>query len=235
MMTKINIGNGSLWLGDCLELMKQIPDGSIDMVVTDPAYQVISGGNKSILSDRWNGSILARNDGKIFEHNSIKTNEYLPILYRIIRKGGHCYIMTNNLNLRDLLNQAESVGFNFHNLLRWDKNNKTANRWYMKDCEYTVFLYKKPAKSINNMSSSQGFKCDNIRDKNHPTQKPVELMEHYIKNSSNEGDLILDPFSGSGTTAIACENTNRRWICIEKDPEYYLKSMFRIRDKVMGI
>jgi site-specific DNA-methyltransferase (adenine-specific) len=63
----------------------------------------------------------------------------------------------------------------------------------------------------------------------HPTQKPVELFEYLIKTYTNEGDLVLDNCAGSGTTAIACENTNRRWVCIEKDETYANKAIERIK------
>jgi DNA modification methylase len=128
---------------------------------------------------------------------------------------------------------AEEVGFNFHNLLAWRKNTCTANRWYMKEMELICFFYKKPAKAIINMSSKQIFEFDNPTNKKHPTEKPYQLVEHYILNSSLEGELVLDPFGGSGTTAIAAINTNRKWVCIEKDETYYSKAIKRISDHVV--
>ena len=227
-MNAFSVGNGSLWLGDCLELMRSIPDGSVDCIVSDPPYRTISGGTESDHAKGWNSSVLHANNGKIFKHNDVKLSEYLPILFRILKPGSHCYLMTNNLNLRELLNVAENVGFGFHNLLIWLKNNATANRWYMKNTEYTVFLYKKPANRINNAGSKQVFQFDNPRNKLHPTEKPIELMRHYIENSSQSGELILDPFSGSGTTAVAAQAADRRWLCIEKDPAYYYASCGRV-------
>lgn len=69
----------------------------------------------------------------------------------------------------------------------------------------------------------------------HPTQKPVKLFEMILKDYSNESDLILDPFSGSGTTAIACHNLNRNFICIEKDPEYHRKSVERYNKHIQQL
>ncbi len=229
-MSRFDIGNGSIWLGDCLELMKQIPDGSVDCVVTDPPYKVISGGTAhgDKLGFGWEQSVLKGNNGKIFKHNNVSITAFMTEFYRILKDGTHCYVMINNKNLRELLNVADKIGFGFHNLLDWKKNNATANRWYMKDKELCLLFYKKPAKRINDCGSKSSFPFDNPRNKAHPTEKPVELMQYYIENSSQPGDLILDPFSGSGATAVAAERSGRRWIAIEKDPEYYIKSVGRL-------
>ena len=155
---------------------------------------------------------------------------YLPEIYRVLKPGSHCYVMTNNLNLRDLLNVGAAVGFHFHNLLRWDKSNVTANRWYMKDSEHIVFFGKSPAKAINDCGSKQGFKVANIpsADRSHPTEKPVALVAHYIENSSAPSDLVFDPFAGSGSTAVAAIALGRRWLSLEIDPEYFLAAALRI-------
>jgi site-specific DNA-methyltransferase (adenine-specific) len=218
--------------GDCLELMKDIPDESIDLVVTDPPYKTISGGNKS---EKWKSkyasSVLYKNDGKIFKHNDINHYDWLKESYRVLKKGSHIYIMTNLLNLFTLKNIAEEVGFKLHNLLIWEKNTCTANRWYMKNCEYVLFMRKGKAKSINNASSKTIHKYSNIvGKKQHPTEKPVELMKLYVENSSNENDVILDMFMGSGSTGVACINTNRNFIGIELDETYYKIACERIHN-----
>ena len=116
------MSNIKLMQGDCLELMKDIPDKSIDLVVTDPPYRVISGGNKS---EKWksgySSSVLHRNDGKIFDHNSINFSDWLPEVYRVLKDGTHFYCMTNVMNMRELIQEAEAVGFYLHNILVWEK------------------------------------------------------------------------------------------------------------------
>ena len=219
-----------LLLGDYLELMKDIPDKSIDAVITDPPYRTISGGTSSRLASGWKTSVLSKNDGKIFKHNDIDIKEYTPVLYRLLKAGADCYIMTNNINIRDLLNAAHKSGFAFHNLLLWVKNTCTANRWYMKNTEYVCYFYKKPARRINDASSKQTFLSDNPTDKLHPTEKPVSLFRHYIENSTNKGDTILDPFMGSGTTGVACVQTGRNFIGIEIEPKYFEIAQKRIKD-----
>ena len=209
--------------GDCLELMKDIPDGSIDLIVTDPPYRTISGGHNT---PKWisgyGNSVLYKNDGKIFEYNNIDHYEWLKESYRILKNDSHIYIMTNLLNLFSLKETAEKVGFKLHNLLVWEKNTCNANRWYMKNCEYILFMRKGKAKPINNKSSKTIHKYNNIvGNKIHPTEKPVELMELYIKNSTKENDVVLDPFMGSGSTGIASKELNRNFIGIEIDEKYF--------------
>ncbi len=211
-----------LRLGDCLEIMKDIPDESIDCVVTDPPYRTISGGNKS---EKWKSgyakSVLHKNDGKIFDCNAIQFEEWLPEVYRVLKDETHFYCMTNTTNLCKIVEVAEKVGFYLHNILVWEKNTANANRWYMKNCEFTLLFKKGRAKTINNPSSKMVHKFDNPRKKAHPTEKPVKLMELYVLNSSNEGETVLDLFMGSGSTGVACVNTNRRFIGIELDEKYF--------------
>ena len=216
-----------LHLGDCLDVMRDIPDGSVDMVCTDPPYRVFSGGNKS------NPSLsksLGGNDGKIFQHNDISFSDWMPLVFQKLKPNSHAYIMTNVKNLFDLHSCAISCGFQVHNLLVWEKQNATANRWYMKNCEYTLFLRKGDAFPIKNMGSKTVHKFQNpIGCKLHPTEKPVDLMRLYIENSTNPGDTVLDPFLGSGTTGVAAANTGRRFIGIEMDPDYFTIAQARIQ------
>ena len=217
---------------DCLDVMKSIPNNSIDLVVTDPPYRVISGGNKS---EKWKSgyknSVLYKNDGKIFENNDIEFEEWIPELYRILKDRSHCYIMTNVINMEHLLTVCRKSGFHLHNILVWEKNTANANRWYMKNCEFTLFFRKGKAKTINNPSSKMVSKVNNIiGNKVHPTEKPIELMKLYVSNSSNEGDTVLDPFMGSGSTGIACKQLNRNFIGIELDDKYFNIAEKRIKD-----
>jgi site-specific DNA-methyltransferase (adenine-specific) len=215
--------------------MKQIPDGSVDCVVTDPPYRVISGGNGTAdWVRRYGESVLHKNDGKIFNNNDIEIADWIAEIYRVLKNGAHCYIMTNVLNLKDFLIASERAGFKLHNLLVWEKNTATANRWYMKNCEYTLFLRKGLAKTINNPSSKTVHCYNNIvGNKSHPTEKPIGLMELYVSNSTEEHDVVLDPFMGSGTTGIACRNLNRKFIGIELDEEYFKTAENRIKGSLL--
>ena len=218
-----------LYNDDCLNVLKNISNNSIDLVVTDPPYSVISGGKPHQKGQP--SGILSKNDGKIFEHNDINPEYWFPELYRILKNESHCYIMTNTLNLEKYLTLARINGFQLHNLLVWEKNNVTPNRWYMKNCEYVLFLRKGKSKPINNIGSKTVHQVDNIlRNKEHPTEKPINLMKLYIENSSNEGDLVLDPFMGAGSTGIACKELNRNFIGIELDKQYFNIAKKRIEE-----
>lgn len=213
--------------GDSLELMKTIPDGSIDLIVTDPPYRSISGGKPKRKGQP--SGMLSLNDGKIFRHNDIKPEMWFPELYRVLKDGSHCYVMTNTINMESFLKTARAVGFQLHSILIWQKNNATPNRWYMKNAEFILFLRKGKAKSINHLGSKMCHRFDNIIGRKlHPTEKPVELMEFYILNSSDIGDTVLDPFMGSGSTGVACVQNGRNFIGMELDETYFAIAKERI-------
>lgn len=162
--------------------------------------------------------------GKLFQHNDIQPSEWLPDVYRVLKNGTHCYIMINSRNLKDLQIEAEKVGFKFQNLLVWRKSNATPNKYYMQQLEFILMLRKGAAKNVNDMGISNCLSCPNIIGKgeqHHPTQKPVALMEVLIRQSSNEGDIVLDPFAGGGSTLIAAKRLERRYIGFEIDKQYY--------------
>lgn len=215
------IGDCTLYLGDCRDVMPTLGVSWADCAFTDPPYRVISGGTSSKLAGGWKSSVLSKNDGKIFDHNDIGISEYLDPLFLALKHQSHAYVMTNNLNLHDLLDASKAIGFRMHNLLVWVKNNCTANRWYMKNLEYTVFLFKGAAMPINDMSSKQTFFCANPTKKVHPTEKPVALAEHYILNSTQRGQTVFDPFMGSGSCGLAAVKSGRKFVGIEKDDHYF--------------
>lgn len=165
--------------------------------------------------------ISAAKAGKMFKHNDIKFDDWIPIIYKKLKSGTHFYCMTNARNIKDIWDACERAGFKFVNMLAWVKNNKTPNKYYMQQIEFILLFRKGKARSINDMGSSTYIPINNIKNKKHPTEKPVELMEHFITNSSNENDVILDPFMGAGSTGLACINTNRNFIGIELDKEYF--------------
>lgn len=263
----------NLFNGDCLDILKKITDKSIDLVITDCPYHIVSGGcstgaygngngiftkqhhepkrilNRRRIGYRQNGGyyiegtkhidlggVLSDNDpttyaiqGKLFKHNDIEFKDWLPEVYRVLKDNTHCYIMINARNLKDLQIEAEKVGFEFQQILIWDKGNATPNRYYLNAFEMILMLRKGNAKNINNMGTTNIIRTKNIiGNKFHPTEKPVELMEILVENSSNENDLVMDCFMGAGATGIACRNLNRNFIGIEIDERYYKIAQDRI-------
>ena len=210
---------------DCLEGMEYMPDESIDLIVTDPPYKVTQNGGCGNMSGYVKSEAYRK--GRVFKHNDIDIEEYLPHFYRILKNKGHCYIMCNNLNLPHFFDVISKSGFHFTKLLVWDKKNKICSRYYMCQVEYIFFLRKGSDKQINECGTSDLLSYSNPRDKMkdgsniHDSQKPVRLMQTLIECSSNEDEVVFDPFIGSGTTAVAAIKSNRRFIGFELDKHYF--------------
>lgn len=178
-------------------------------------------GDKWVKADQTAVPSAVRN-GKMFAHNDIAFSEWLPDVYRVLKQGTHCYIMVNARNLKELQTEAEKAGFVFQNLLVWDKGTATPNKYYMQGLEFILMLSKRPARNINDMGSKSLLSTPNIiGTKRHPCEKPVSLMVEMIRNSTNEGDIVLDPFAGASSTLIAAKRLNRRYIGFEIDKQYY--------------
>lgn len=230
--------NIKLYNDDCLNILKTIEDKSIDLVITDCPYHIVSGGCTSYpRADEPSGIFNRRRaltkqnakNGKLFDFNDIEFSDWLGGVYRVLKDNTHCYIMINARNLKDLQTEAEKVGFEFQNILIWDKGNATPNRYYLNAFEMILMLRKGQAKNINNMGTTNIIRTKNIiGNKFHPTEKPTELMEILVENSSNENDLVLDLFMGVGSTGIACRNLNRNFIGIEIDERYFKIAQDRI-------
>ena len=215
----------TLIFDDCLNALRNIPDESIDLVVTDPPYLMnhTSGSSTNASKqEQWQGNLKAA-DKTANMSNFIKFSQWLPVIYKKLKSSSHCYIFCNDKNVQDVLNESTKTGFKLHNILIWKKNNCTPNRWYMKNVEFIIFLHKGKSFPIANLGDPQCLEINNINGKNklHPTQKPVELLSILIKNSSKVGDIVLDPFMGSGSTGMACKELNRDFIGIELDEKYF--------------
>lgn len=214
--------------------MKEIPDKSIDLVITDPPYKTTARGNAGNSGGMMQKKINMQ--GKVFNHNDIQPIDYLPELYRVLKDGSHCYIMTNHVNLQNMLNTATECGFKFIKSLVWNKGNKIMGQFYMSQFEYILFFRKGKGVKINHCGTSDILDIPNkkTKDKNgknlHDTEKPVALMEILIDNSSKEGGVVLDPFIGIGSTCIAAIKTKRNYIGFELDEQYFNIAEQRIKE-----
>lgn len=225
--------------GDCLDLMKSIPDRSIDLIVTDPPYRLTQRGSSGTMSGYW--ATDAARKGTVFEHNDIDISDYLPEFYRVLKDDAHCYIMCNNLNMPHFFEVIGKSEFHFIKLLVWDKQTKICGKYYMGQIEFIFFLRKGKDKPINDCGTSDLLSYPNKKEKNidgsniHDSQKPIGLMQTLIRNSSNEGDIVLEPFCGSGTTCIAALRENRKYIGIELDSKYYEVAKKRIETELQQL
>lgn len=210
---------------DSIEYMKGLKDECIDLIITDPPYKITRRGNTGTSGGMFKGELSMK--GKIFKNNDITPKDYIPELYRILKSGSHCYIMTNHVNLQEILNTATNCGFHFIKSLIWNKGNKIMSQYYMNQFEYILFFRKGKAKRINHCGTSDILDIPNkkIKDENgknlHDTEKPIDLMKILVNNSSNERDIVLDPFCGIGSTVIASKILNRQYIGVEIDTKYF--------------
>lgn len=217
---------------NCLEVMKEIEDNSVDLICTDPPYKVTK---KWCAWNSWWMMITKETmNWNVFKYNDISCKEYATEFYRILKNDTHCYIMTNHINLIEMLNEFTKVWFRFTKCLIWNKSNKIMGRYYMSQYEYIMFFRKWWERKINNCWTADIIDIPNKKTKNtdwknlHDTEKPVELMKVLIENSSNKWEIIFDPFMWIWTTWIACKNLNRDFIGIELDEKYYKIACNRI-------
>lgn len=192
------------------------------MVFTDPPYKLTSGGkNKSKLRRELKQSPFTTN-GECFNYKTPEFSEWMPLIYRVMKPETYIFIMTNDRNLKQLWDESEKAGFIFCELLVMNKNLVVTSSYFYKSCEFILMFRKEGYKKFY----KYGYKnvIDVImpkKDKIHPTQKPLELLTPIINSCTKENDIILDPFIGSGTTAVAAKNLNRQYIGFELDPTYW--------------
>lgn len=223
----------SLYQGDCLEKLKHIPDKSVDLVVMDPPYLFDKGGGGGCFGSKnrkYLNEIEPLGDGFDFQ--------VLNELERVLKKI-NLYIFCNKNLFTKLVAHyaAKDVVLDY---LFWHKTNPTpaCNNRYLSDVEYVLFVREKSVKVFGDYHSKSKVytSTTNKKDKklygNHPTIKPIPLLEKYIKNSTEEGATVLDCFSGTSSTGVAALNTGRSFIGIELAPEYFQVGQKRIEETV---
>ena len=196
---------------DCMDILKELPDRCIDLVLTDPPYGIGRFGNRVEISNRINCT------AKINKWDKKPNQELFNEIFRVSKN--QIIFGANNFTL------PESEYF-----LVWNKM-QTVDNFASAELAYTNM--KIPAKVFNYSIHQVMQDRKKQGGKSHPTEKPVKLMEWCILLADkfiDKNGIILDCFSGSGTTAIACHNLKRRFICIEKDYDYWKASVERLKD-----
>lgn len=218
-----------LILGDCFNVLKKIPDKSIDLIVTDPPYLIsaTNGGgtinnikklNQSLKDLKDNEDITQGYDIELFG------NEILRVMKEV-----NIYFWCNKVQIPDYISFYVGKHNCKFDILCWHKTNAlpTYSNKYLSDTEYLLYFRKGKGKCFpQSYDDAKTFYIAPINHKDkkewgHPTIKPLDITEKIIRNSSKENQLVCDPFMGSGTTGVACLNTNRNFIGIELNEEYY--------------
>ena len=223
----------TLYLGDCLDVMRDMPTGSVDAVVTDPPFDVTL---TSLTRDTPAFAELARRQWTALF-------EWVAEAARIMRDGGALYTFTNGEDIGAYKQAFADAGLRWYSRLHWIKTNPLPSflkHNYRGGVELALYACKGTGPRFYKERTQQELRCywmlpivgGKVRTE-HPTQKPVALMSEWIENSCPPDGTVLDPFMGSGTTGVACVQTGRNFIGIEIDPTYYAIAEKRIREAQM--
>jgi site-specific DNA-methyltransferase (adenine-specific) len=220
-------------LGDCLERLREIPDNTVDLVAADPPYDIKNtkpGGNSKLAKSMKGMNDEIRNAGIVSGFDARILDELVRV-----NKGINMYFFCNKAQLPMYFDYfVTGLGCPF-DLIKWVKTNAmpTYNNKYLSDTEYCFYARKRGYCNPENYTDASTLYHApmNTKDKKvygHPTIKPLELVERLIRNSSKSGQIVLDPFMGSGTTGEAAKRNGRAFIGIEKDIVYYGTACGRI-------
>jgi len=209
---------------DCLEAMRLIPDGSVDMVLADIPYGEVN---------RKSGGLRNLDKGTA----DVETFQIADAMQHAIRVvNGSIYIFCGIEQVSEIRSRMVLSGLTTR-LCVWEKTNPSpmnGQYLWLSSIECCVFGRKKGAIFTEHCKSSV-WKHPTARGKLHPTMKPVSLIERLILASSLPGNTVLDFTMGSGTTGVACENTGRKFIGIERDPTYFSIATSRIATASLGL
>jgi DNA modification methylase len=227
--------NIELHNGDCLEVMKNMPDKSVDCIITDPPYELETHGGKGQSKFAKNRGISLLNKHIDFLSNGF---DYDTVFNEFIRicKVPNFLIFCSNTQITTVMGWFEKKGLK-STLLVWHKTNACplGNGKHISDVEFIVYVRGKGVTFNNDVPLKYKSKvftssiCGG-KERVHPTQKKVEHIQQYIELHTKENDTILDCFMGSGTTGVACKNTNRNFIGIELNENYFKIAQERLNN-----
>lgn len=203
--------------GDCIRVMRKMPNNSVDLIITDPPY-------RDNVAYGWNNKVIKNNENPLINCSA------LVEMYRILRKNSSLYLFTNWKHYPFLTEFIiRYTPFKIRHLLVWKKHNFGLGWAFRHQYELILVLEKgKPKYNLTTFSDVQTSSHINHNQVTHPHEKPVDLIMKMIEHSSKEGNLILDPFCGSGAVCVACKKLKRDWIGIELDEKYVEMSICRL-------
>lgn len=230
------INNIKIFNKDALELLKEVESNSIDLILTDPPYEISRDTN--FQSGKGVERLKISMDFGKWDKEFDILDQVIAEYYRVLKKGGTLIMFYDLWKISFLSEMLQKEKFKQLRFIEWVKTNPVpinSKINYLTNAREIAITATKISKPTFNSSYDNGiYEYPIYHDKKrfHPTQKPIKLFEELIEKHSNEGDIVLDTFLGSGTTAIAAENTNRKFIGSELNEEYFLKTILRIEESI---
>lgn len=220
---------------DCLDGMRRMPDGCVDLCIADPPYSFkATTGGGAFGSKSEDGSKGRAYHAELFPMSQGFTIDVLDEMCRLC-KIPNMYIFCSKDQVPQLLDYAVKRKLNF-DILSWHKPNPvpTCSNKYLSDTEYIIFMRGKGARVYGTYETKRKWWVQqvNTADKKlygHPTVKPLNIIRQLIVNSSRDGGVVFDPFMGSGTTAVASLMEGRHYIGFEINEAYHRTALDRIK------
>ena len=226
--------------GDCFDLIKDIDSKSVDLILVDPPYLISKSSGFSNISDTTSKE-MATKYGKVsidfgeWDKGELDWDLLFKEYYRILKDSGTLIIFYDIWKSNDIKSMADKYKFKQPRVGQWQKTNPVpinSKLNYLSNAIEFFFTFVKGKKpTFHSLYDNGVYKypiCHGKERYDHPTQKPLALISDIINKHSNEGDVVLDNFAGTGTTAHACILNNRNYIVIERDDKYFDILKFRI-------
>lgn len=226
---KVEIGNCVLYLGNCYEIIKEIKDKTVTLIHTDPPYLIHTDTNI--------GNFMISRGVKRQQEKLIDANISNSFSYEIFKdfnricKCPNYQIWCSKKQFVDYLTMAQNNKWNWQDIMLYRNNALPNVRGKYQDKDYCIHLWKGRTLTgtYHQKITDYHWNIGGKKEYNHPALKPVEPIINMIQVGSDEGDIIFDPFMGSGPTAEACIKTNRRFIGIENNEDYFNMTIERIK------
>lgn len=229
---------------DCLEIMKKIPKESVELILTDPPYNLglfMTNRDTNLGKMRDNFFADAGWDNLSFSEWEKSMSRFFRSSARVMTEGGSLIVFMSIIKVETIIKLAEKYGFYYKTTGIWHKTNpmpRNMNLHFVNSTEaWVYFTYKSRTGTFNNNGEllhdfieTSVTPMSEKRYGKHPTQKPEALITHFVSILSDEGDTVLDPFMGSGTTGVVAKRLNRNFIGIELDKDYFEISNNRINE-----
>lgn len=236
--------NMMLIKGDCTESMRKIKDDSVDLVVTDPPYNLgnfMRDRSTNLKKMRENFFGSAGWDDLEYEEWSEHMDTFFQESKRILKKGGAMVVFMSLIKVETLIKLAEKNKFYYKTTGIWHKTNpmpRNMNLHFINSVEGWVYFVNdaKTGTYNNNQKAIHDFIESSVTPGNekihgkHPTQKPERVIQHFVEILSNPGDTVMDPFMGSGTTGVVSKRVDRNFIGFELQENYFDIALKRIAD-----